>query len=232
MDLNYILKTLFIIINFLITISSLILVSFTIYLLRSYIYEQVCANYLIYFFTNSILLPISLILSLLISCGFICDIRDTLGKKNVILSLLSLPIYLINFFVGLYFNYIDNNSKLCIEEQSSHSHVIYVAYKLLFSYSIFISFVIVSSLFYRRYIIKKYRRQIYNSPSLKAQRLLIEGEIRKESLELELELLDLNNAENENLAESPKSNDSTNEIIEPKHISIIIPTIFIDKNKK
>lgn len=227
MDLNYILKTLFIIINFLITLSSLILVTFSIYLLTTYIYEPVCRNYLIYFFTNSILLPLCLIISLLVSCGFICDIRDTLGKKNVILSLLSLPIYLINFFVGLYFNYIDANSKLCIEEQSSHTHIIYVAYKLLFSYSIFISFVIITSLLYRRYIVKKYKTQLYNSPSLKAQRLLIEGEIRRESLEMEL--LDLNNTDanynNESL-------DSPTEVIEHKHVTISIPTIFIDKNKK
>ncbi len=227
MDLNYILKTLFIIINFLITLSSLILVTFTIYLLTTYIYEPVCRNYLIYFFANSILLPLSLIISLLVSCGFICDTRDTLGKKNVILSLLSLPIYLINFFVGLYFNFIDANAKSCIEEQSSHTHIIYVAYKLLFSYSIFISFVIIGSLLYRRYIVKKYKTQLYNSPSLKAQRLLIEGEIRRESLEIEL--LDLNNTDTN---KNNESLESPTEVYEHKHVTISIPTIFIDKNKK
>lgn len=186
MDLNYFLKTIFIILNILITISSTILVAFTIYILTSYAFEPVCKHFLVYFFTNSILLPLCIILNLLISCGFLCDIKDLLGKKNVLLSLLSLPVYMVNFFVGLYFNYIDNDSKTCIEDKSSHTHVLYVGYKLLFSYSICISIVIIASLLFRNYMIKKYKNRIYSSPSLRAQRAIILGEVQKESLEIEL----------------------------------------------
>jgi hypothetical protein len=227
MDLNYLLKTIFIILNILITISSTILVAFTIYILTSYAFEPVCKHFLLYFFTNSILLPLCIILNLLISCGFICDIKDLLGKKNVLLSLLSLPVYMVNFFIGLYFNYIDNDSNICIEDKSSHTHVLYVGYKLLFSYSISISIIIITSLLFRKYIMNKYKNRIYNSPSLRAQRAIILGEVQRESLEIEL--LELNKKEETGLAkESP--NDSSDEELSNKQIRINIPSIFINSN--
>ena len=227
MDLNYLLKTIFIILNILITISSTILIIFTIYILTIYAFEPVCKHFLVYFFTNSILLPLCIILNLLISCGFICDIKDLFGKKNVLLSLLSLPVYMVNFFVGLYFNYIDNDSKTCIEDKSSHAHVLYVGYKLLFSYSISISIIIITSLLFRNYMIKKYKNRIYNSPSLRAQRTIILGEVQRESLEIEL--LELNKEEETGLAkESP--NDSSDEELSNKQIRINIPSIFINSN--
>jgi hypothetical protein len=227
MDLNYLLKTIFIILNVLITLSSTILVVFTIYILTSYAFEPVCKHFLVYFFTNSILLPLCIILNLLISCGFICDIKDLLGKKNVLLSLISLPVYMVNFFVGLYFNYIDNDSKTCIEDTSSHTHVLYVGYKLLFSYSISISIIIITSLLFRKYIMNKYKNRIYNSPSLRAQRAIILGEVQRESLEIEL--LELNKKEETGLAkESP--NDSSDEELSNKQIRINIPSIFINSN--
>ena len=227
MDLNYLLKTIFIILNVLITLSSTILVVFTIYILTSYAFEPVCKHFLVYFFTNSILLPLCIILNLLISCGFICDIKDLLGKKNVLLSLISLPVYMVNFFVGLYFNYIDNDSNICIEDKSSHTHVLYVGYKLLFSYSISISIIIITSLLFRKYIMNKYKNRIYNSPSLRAQRAIILGEVQRESLEIEL--LELNKEEESGLAkESP--NDSSDEELSNKQIRINIPSIFINSN--
>ena len=232
MDLNYLLKTIFIILNVLITISSTILVAFTIYILTSYAFEPVCKHFLVYFFTNSILLPLCIILNLLISCGFICDIKDLLGKKNVLLSLLSLPVYIINSFVGIYFNYIDPDSKTCIEDNSPHTHVLYIGYKLLFSYSIIISAVIIASLLFRRYIIKKYKSKLYSSPSLRAQRALLIGETKRETLEMEL--LDLNNSK-ENI-ETGKTKDNSSDIssdeetLPIRHIRINVPSIFIDSN--
>jgi len=235
MDLNYLLKTIFIILNLLITISSTILVAFTIFILSNYVFEPVCKHFIVYFFTNSILLPLCIIINLLISCGFLCDIKDLLGKKNVLLSLLSLPVYLVNFFVGLYFNYIDSDSKSCIEDKSSHTHILYVGYKLLFSYSISISAIIIASLLFRRYIIKKYKSKILSSPSLRAQRALILGEVHRESLEIEL--LELN-SEKDNDSDNNKekkyddnSSDSSDDLLPVRNIVISVPPIYLDNKK-
>lgn len=233
LDLNYLLKTIFIILNILITISSTILVAFTIFILTNYAFEPVCKHFLVYFFTNSILLPLCIILNLLISCGFICDIKDLLGKKNVLLSLISLPVYLINSFVGIYFNYIDPDSKTCIEDNSPHTHILYIGYKLLFSYSIVISVIIMASLFFRRHIIKKYKNRIYNSPSLRAQRAIILGEVRRESLEIELLDLNENNKKETEIGASKEKDDessSDEESLPVRHVKIKVPPIFLDSN--
>ncbi len=182
LDLNFFFKIFYISANLISGFVHIIIIPIIIYLLTKYFETNFCGDLILFYLINSIFLIPVTILHCISIFFIICDSGDLFGK-GAFVSLIGIPIYLLNTGLGTYFKFIKTQSKTCIQNSYDVNYLLGFTFNFVYYFSLFASicYVLLFSLriYLSKRIIPTYKNTIYYEEHLK----LLEEEEKKETEE-------------------------------------------------
>lgn len=173
MDLNQVFKTVIVTINVIISIVTSLVTMLSIYVLSEHFFHNECGQLSLYVLANGIFLPVACLMFIISSCIPCCDAKDLFGINGIFLSVMTLPIYIMDIAIGSYYNFVNSDSKECLDIEYNDAFMLYYGFKILYYYSIVISLVIITVLIMRFIIVKFCIPEYKKSPYYNAHLALI-----------------------------------------------------------
>ena len=191
-DLNFLFKILYISANLIVGFINLIIIPIIIYLLHRYFETNFCGDLIFFYLINGIFLIPVMILHCLSTFFIICDITDLFGKGSFV-SLIGMPIYILNIGLGTYFKYIKKTSKECISNSYNENYLLGFMFNFIYFFSLVVFIMAIFLLGLRIYlsknVIPSYKTTVYfeeHQKLLEEERLkeLEEKQEREENYDL------------------------------------------------
>jgi hypothetical protein len=163
-DLNFFFKIFYMSANLIFGFIELIIVPIIIYLISKYINTSFCGDLILFYLINAIFLIPAMVLHCISIIFIVCDMYDLFGRGGFV-SLIGMPVYILNICMGTYFKYLKKPTSQCINDSYNKEYLLGFMFNFTYFFSIFVFTTLISLVILRcyiaKYIIPKYKNTVY-----------------------------------------------------------------------